>query len=304
MQAREYKRKMMREWRARKKNHLDVLRTKANAEDATIREISEYTEAFNKRKYFLEKERARVKLYRQKLEQKYSQYDSAALKQHSNQDRVAKKLSTDKVKSKKQKQNQRNRIRLSVIKTKLSSGQNINNQWVKFHKMVLTPLGSCIKTNNLIGVKFLLNSKASPIAATYSNGPKPLDEAAWLGFSDILCCLLEHGAIGNDGLTYGALHGAIHKKLFTAVKTLILHNCDVNETYCGGTPLRAALTCGRSNSGDVRMVNILLRAKAAVDIQTVRGIHTFSPDFRKTSHIELARMYSNVKCVQAILRAM
>ena len=52
------------------------------------------------------------------------------------------------------------------------------------------------------------------------------------------------------------------------------------------------------------MVNILLRAKAAVDIQTIGVIHTFSPDFRKTSHIELARMYSNVKCVQAIFQAM
>ena len=179
----------------------------------------------------------------------------------------------------------------------------MNIKWVKFHKTLLTPLGSCIKTNNLTGVKFLLDSKASPIIDINSYGSKPLDEAAWLGFSDIFSCLLDYGAIGNDGLTYGALHGAIHKKMFTALKNLILHNCDVNETYFGGTPLRAALTCGRSNSGDVRMVKILLRAKAVVDMQTVGGIDTFYPDWRKTSHIELAKKYSNVKCVQAIIQA-
>ena len=96
----------------------------------------------------------------------------------------------------------------------------MNIKWVKFHKTLLTPLGSCIKTNNLTGVKFLLDSKASPIIDINSYGSKPLDEAAWLGFSDILSCLLDYGAIGNDGLTYGALHGAIHKKMFTALKIL------------------------------------------------------------------------------------
>ena len=96
----EYKRKMMNDWRSGKKNHLEILRTKANAEDATIREISEYTKACNKRKAFLQKEKERVKLYRQKRKRKYSQYDSAPPKQQQNEDRVAKKRS-DKVKEKK-----------------------------------------------------------------------------------------------------------------------------------------------------------------------------------------------------------
>ena len=61
-------------------------------------------------------------------------------------------------------------------------------------------------------------TKASPIIEIHSIGSKPLDEAAWLGFSDILCCLLVYGAVGDGGYTFGALQGAIHKKLFTAVK--------------------------------------------------------------------------------------
>ena len=110
---------------------------------------------------------------------------------------------------------------------------------------------------------------------------------------------MDHGAIGDGGYTFGALHGAIHKKLFPAIKKLILCKCNVNETYYGGTPLRAALTCGRSDSGDVRIVKLLLKAKSRVDIQTVGGIDTFSPDYKKTSHLEIARKYSNVKCIQA-----
>ena len=171
---------------------------------------------------------------------------------------------------------------------------------MKYHKAVLTPLGFCIKTNNLSGVKALLLMKASPIIKINTIGSKPLDEAAWLGLSDILCCLLDHGAVGNGGYTFGALHGAIHKKLFSAVKKLILYRCNVNETYNGGTPLRAALTCGRSDSGDVRMVKILLLAKAQVDIKTVGGIDTFFPEYKKTSHLAIARKYSNANCIQAI----
>ena len=303
MDAREIKKQMMRDWRAGKKTQLEIFRARANAKDATIRVKSEYAEVCKKRKDFLEKEKKRVKLYRQKLKRKYAQDDFTAHMQQHIEDRIVKKLKENKVKTKKLKQKQRNKIRLCVIKKKFSYGYNINNQCVKFHKTLLTPLGSCIKTNDLIGVKFLLNSKASPVKEINANGSKPLDEAAWLGFSDILCCLLEYGAIGKDGLTFGALHGAIHKKLFTALKNLISHNCDVNETYFGGTPLRAALTCGRSNSGDVRIVKILLRAKSVVDMKTVGGIDTFSPDYRKTSHIELARSYSNAKCVKAIFQA-
>lgn len=115
--------------------------------------------------------------------------------------------------------------------------------------------------------------------------------------------MLDHGAIGDGGYTFGALHGAIHKKLFPAIKKLIICKCNVNETYYGGTPLRAALTCGRSDSGDVRIVKLLLKAKSRVDIQTVGGIDTFSQDYKKTSHLEIARKYSNVKCIQAIDQA-
>ena len=86
---------------------------------------------------------------------------------------------------------------------------------------------------------------------------------------------------GVSSIAGKRVHVTIHKKLFTAVKKLILCGCNVNETYYGGTPLRAALMCGRSNSGDVRIVNLLLKAKAQVDIQTVGGIETFFPEYEK-----------------------
>ena len=92
---------------------------------------------------------------------------------------------------------------------------------MKYHKLLLTPLGFCMKTRNLFGVKYLLNEKASPTIQIFSNGSKPLDEAAWLGYSNITCCFIDYGALGNDGRSYGALHGAIHKKLHVAVTKLV-----------------------------------------------------------------------------------
>ena len=178
MYTRECKRQMMREWRTGKKTQLEILRVKANSKDATTRVKLEYKQVCKTRKEFLDKEKKRVKFYRQKLKRKYAQYDSATPKQQQNEDLVVKRLYENKVKKNKWKQNQRNKIRLSIIKDTLSTGKNINSRWAKFHKTLLTPLGSCIKTNDLIGVKFLLNSRASPVKEIDANGSKPLDESA------------------------------------------------------------------------------------------------------------------------------
>ena len=302
MEATTYRRNQKRNWRASKRNTLESLRVAANGESATIATILQYKNALNKRKTYLKKERERVKLYRQKQKTNSLQHDSAFLKLESRNAAIKKRYTYHKGAGnvKKWKHNKRNDIRLFDIKTKLSFGNNINGLWMKYHKLLLTPLGFCIKTRNLFGVKYLLNEKASPTIQIFSNGSNPLDEAAWLGYSNITCCLIDYGALGNDGRSYGALHGAIHKKLHVAVRKLVLHGCDVNEKYFGGTPLRAALSCGISESGDVRFVKLLLRSKAHVDMKTVGGISTFYPNYTLTSHLELSMKYSNRRCIQAI----
>ena len=255
-----------------------------------------------KKKTYLKKERKRAKLYRLKQKTNNLQNNYASHKLES-RDRANKKRYTfykEKGKLKNWKRNKRNDIRLIGIKQNLLLGNNINGLLMKYHKSFLTPLGFCIKTRNLFGVKYLLDENASPTIQISSNGSKPLDEAAWLGYSNIICCLIDYGALGNGGRSYGALHGAIHKKLHVAVRKLVLHGCDVNETYFGGTPLRAALTCGLSDSVDVRFVKLLLRSKAHVDMKTVGGISTFYPNYPLTSHLELSMKYSNRRCIQAI----
>ena len=86
------------------------------------------------------------------------------------------------------------------------------------------------------------------------------------------------------------------------VNCLIKYGCDVNEYYFGGTPLRAALTCGNRNSGDVRIVRKLLAAGANVKSTTVGGKEMFAPG-SITTHSKLAMKYSNSKCCQAVTLA-
>ena len=302
MESSTYRRIQKRSWRLKKMNTLESLRIEANAEGATINTVLMYTNALNKRNTFLKTERTRVEIYRQNKKREKLQQGSVLLKNKTNYKATKKTYTYYKEVGKEKiwKHNQRNYARLSDIKTNLSSGKNINGRWMRYHKMFVTPMGFCIKTRNLIGVKYLLEEKASPTIEIFPNGSKPLDEAAWLGYSEILCYLLDYGAVGEDGCTYGALHGAIHKKLHSAVRKIISHGCDVNEIYCGGTPLRAALTCGISNSGDVRFVNLLLRSKALVDMKTVGGVSTFLPENTLTSHLEISIKFSNRRCIQAI----
>ena len=69
----------------------------------------------------------------------------------------------------------------------------------------------------------------------------------------------------------------------------------MNEYYLDQTPLGAALTCGKNNSGDVRLVHRLLSAKADI-LKETKMSH--SPFFHgsMTQHIEVARKYSNKRC--------
>ena len=122
------------------------------------------------------------------------------------------------------------------------------------------------------------------------------------GEKSIAELLLERSALPGGGVTNGVVHGAIYNRLFKVVEILLKQDCqDVNEYYLEQTPLGAALTCGKSNSGDARLVARLLSAKADITKKT-KMCH--SPFFRApmAQPIDVANKYSNKKC-RALLRA-
>ena len=97
---------------------------------------------------------------------------------------------------------------------------------------------------------------------------------------------------------YGALNGAVSWKMFSLVRALIQKGASLNSVYNGVTPLCAALTCGKKKTGDVRMVRLLLKAKADPNKKTAAPRP--SNETRKLTHLEIAREYSNEKCVRLI----
>ena len=105
--------------------------------------------------------------------------------------------------------------------------------------------------------------------------------------------------LGNWQPGYGALHGAIARKMFTLLRRLIKEGAPVDSVYARMTPLCAVLTFGKERSGDVRMVRLLPNAKADVNKKT------FGPRFshrkRELTHLEFAKEYSNENCLQSIL---
>merc|ERR1719427_133901 len=165
----------------------------------------------------------------------------------------------------------------------------------------MTPLGAAVKYCDVDAVKYVLEQKASPTLRYASTRvPTPLYEAAWMGKSKIAHLLLEKSALPEGGLSHGALHGAIQNRMFKTIKMMLNQGCDVNESYLGQTPLGAALTCGTTNSGDVRLVGTLLAAKADIQKKTTMSYWPFSTA-PCTYHIDLAAKYSNKKC-QALLK--
>ena len=68
--------------------------------------------------------------------------------------------------------------------------------------------------------------------------------------------------------------------MFTLLRRLIKEGAPVDSVYARMTPLCAALTCGKKRSGDVRMVRVLLNAKAAVNKKNLEYVHMNS--FRGT----------------------
>ena len=284
--------------RALSKISLDLLHAKATIENSQLNEDADYSERKNKQFLFLTNERERAMKYR-----KIKKAGKHKASRNTKNPNFQQDYRTDKLRSNRKvlDRKKRNKFRLQKIQFQLKRGKEIKNRWVKYRNEKLSPLGACCKAGHFTGVQYLLDSKANPTLAISSTGARALDEVCWLGYADIACLLVNYGAV-QSGRTYGGLHGAIHKGLHKAVTCLIKNGCDVNEYFFDGTPLRAALTCGVRNSGDVRMVRKLLVAGANVRSTTAGGIDTFAPGL-STTHTQLAKKYSNVKCCKAITLA-
>ena len=161
----------------------------------------------------------------------------------------------------------------------------------------MSPLLAVIKQGDFKAIKSLLLMKASPTVHWEDKGDRvlPLEEAVWLGHENISRLLVENGASNTKIWDFGALHGAIERKMFALVRLLINKGASLDLIYSGRTPLCCALTCGKKGMGDVRMVNLLLSAKANLSKRTAGPRN--SDQTRKLTHLEVAEKYSNEKCV-------
>ena len=149
-------------------------------------------------------------------------------------------------------------------------------------------------------MRWLLEKKASPTYHCTKAPVSPLNDAAWLGDSKAISILLEYGALGREKKGRGALHIAVHKKMFSSVKLLLERDCQVNELYHNKTALTAALSCGKT--GDIRLVRILIHGKADVRQATTNTKGLFA-EGNWTSHLKFSRKYSNKRCSAAIENA-
>ena len=152
-----------------------------------------------------------------------------------------------------------------------------------------------------MGMRYLLEKKASPTHHCTKAPLSPLNDAAWLGDSKAISLLLDYGALRREKTGGGALHIAVHKKMFSSVKLLLERDCQVNELYFKKTALTAALSCGKT--GDVRLVRMLLCAKADVRQATSdsKGLFDFG---NWTTHLDFSKKYSSKRCSAAIRNAL
>ena len=86
--------------------------------------------------------------------------------------------------------------------------------------------------------------------------------------------------------------------MFALVRVLIEKGASIDSVYGGITPLCAALTCGKKRKGDVRMVRLLLKAKA--DLNKKTSTPRSFIETCKLTYLEIAKKYSNEKCVMLI----
>jgi ankyrin repeat protein len=161
-------------------------------------------------------------------------------------------------------------------------------------------LAVAIKLGDLKAVRYLLKKKASPtLRCMQSMIWRPLDLAAWDNKPDVVQILLESGGLRANGKSCGGLHGAIEHKMFKTIRKFIIKGCHVNEKYFDVTPLGASLTCGKSGSGDARVVKLVLDAKADV-LALTKMCSSHYDEGKLTNVLELARTYSSSKCAALI----
>ena len=178
--------------------------------------------------------------------------------------------------------------------------QNINDHWVPWRRGLFTPLGIAIKLGNPEAVRWLLEHNACPTQhCTRSLIVKPLDLAAEEKKPEIVHTLLANDNLLDDSKSYGALYWAVYHQMFKVVKSFIEKKYDLDEYYMDITPLGAALTCGKTNSGDARLVKRLLNANADVLKPSKLSCTTFGCG-ELTDLLTVAKTYSNRKCVALV----
>ena len=159
-----------------------------------------------------------------------------------------------------------------------------------------------IKLGDLETVRWLLENNASPSKyCTRSMIIKPLDLAADGNKAEIVQMLLESDGLKDVCKSNGALHLAITNRMFDVVKSFIQKGYDLNESYLNQTPLGASLTCGKSKSGDVRLVKLLLEANADV-LKPSKHCLTAYGRGEMTDLVRVVKASSNTKCV-AVMEA-
>ena len=131
---------------------------------------------------------------------------------------------------------------------------------------------------------------------------RPLALAAWENRPQITRLILKNGGLGANGQSYGVLHRAISHKMFKNVRRFLTKGCDVNEDYLNVTPLGASLTCGKSKSGDARLVKLLLDAKADVLGLTQMSLSPYHRG-KLATVVDVASTYSNNRCTALIENA-
>ena len=307
---------MSKEWKAKRaqqttvsrekeKERLKILEQRATAESASAAVKTEFCNALEKQNLIRNNNKMCMVKSRNKLKKDLSKGIPSALEKVEKTKKVrqilySKYKSQDKVRIRKA--IYRSRKRFEMIKRKIEGERiDINSRCINFRRSKMTPLGAAVRYCDLDAVKYILDRKASPTLRCISTLIcTPLYDASWFGKPKVAQLLLEKSALPDGGATNGALHGAIFNRMFKTIRVMLSCECQVNEYYLQQTPLGAALTCGKRNMGDVRLVRILLSAKADIMKET----KTCHSPFFKGSMVQpthLARKYSNNRC-RALLK--
>ena len=289
--------------RAKQKQQLKILQRKASKPGASFDSKNEYLAAMEKQKSLLEYDKKRAAARRKKLKDDIAKAIPRAIQDAQNIKEAKRKHNCKKktkVNMKDSKAAQRARKKFSFIRFMIEKeGKDVNKRWVPFKRSMLTPLGAAVKYGDLEAVGYLLEKRASPWERCNNNlGWLPLYEAAWCRKPKIVRHLLN--CFDYSGPTFGALHGAIQQKMFCSIKLFLQKRCDVNEYYCNTTPLGVALTCGKTNTGDARLVTRLIAARADVTMLVKSSKSILQPGEGTISVISLAAKFSNRKCLELI----